>query len=544
MSNVHGSYQENRRKRRRWSIGAVVAAFFMFGAFVIATASNADPVYDPNKVVPNAAGKNAGYGDNSDGDCSTEQFLAQDQDLWHFVVPRENIRIGSGSTAVSYRLTANITAVIIQWEGGGLERYTGTDDYDQGNAGPNLFWIYTEPGRTIEQAWLEYSVTRDDGESATETFLTTPHNLSHACAVALNEPPTVDINPDAFYDVLYDLTYDWTIDKSVDPTGLLASGSDPFVLRYTVQASRVEPAVAGNWRIVDGSMVLTGVVILTNATINDVVVVTDGGTCEVSDDSVPGDDNYVFECLIINEPSITSAAGLDGSGATVSATVTTTFGTDTDSEVIPWGEPDSVTLADVFHETAYIVDGERQSSASSGPLSLEYTVEWLPTECPDQRVNVAELFDGVTNEPLGIDDTLVITGCTPVPGRTIGYWGNRIGAPQVVAAFPELSVQYPALAAIPITNEASVRNYFTKASCTGDCVTMFLAQALATAMNARNGAFGDQPVFFDGACRTVDEWLDIALRTAVPTTRTARIAYKTLFDDLNNTRATRCASIG
>jgi hypothetical protein len=159
-------------------------------------------------------------------------------------------------------------------------------------------------------------------------------------------------------------------------------------------------------------------------------------------------------------------------------------------------------------------------------------------------VNVAELFDGVTNEPLGIDDTLVITGCTPVPGRTIGYWGNRMGAPQVVAAFPELRVQYPALAAIPITNEASVRSYFTKASCAGDCVTMFLAQALATAMNARNGAFGDQPVFFDGACRTVNEWLDIALRTAVPTTRTDRVAFKSLFDDLNNTRATRCASIG
>jgi hypothetical protein len=63
-------------------------------------------------------------------------------------------------------------------------------------------------------------------------------------------------------------------------------------------------------------------------------------------------------------------------------------------------------------------------------------------------------------------------------------------------------------------------------------------------MNARTGAFGDQSVYFDGTCRTVDAWLDLALRTAIPTSREARIAYKTLFDKLNNTTATRCASIG
>jgi hypothetical protein len=51
-------------------------------------------------------------------------------------------------------------------------------------------------------------------------------------------------------------------------------------------------------------------------------------------------------------------------------------------------------------------------------------------------------------------------------------------------------------------------------------------------------------VYFDGTCRTVDAWLDLALRTAIPTSREARIAYKTLFDKLNNTTATRCASIG
>ncbi|MFM2180939.1 MAG: hypothetical protein RIR54_233, partial [Actinomycetota bacterium] len=54
---------------------------------------------------------------------------------------------------------------------------------------------------------------------------------------------------------------------------------------------------------------------------------------------------------------------------------------------------------------------------------------------------------------------------------------------------------------------------------------------------------GDQSIYFDGECRTVDAWLDIALRTAIPTDRETRIAFKSLFDDLNNTRATRCASV-
>jgi hypothetical protein len=72
---------------------------------------------------------------------------------------------------------------------------------------------------------------------------------------------------------------------------------------------------------------------------------------------------------------------------------------------------------------------------------------------------------------------------------------------------------------------------------------MFLAQALGTAMNARTGSFGDQTVYFGGECRTVDAWLDIALRTAIPTDRDTRVAFKSLFDDLNNTRATRCASV-
>jgi hypothetical protein len=44
-------------------------------------------------------------------------------------------------------------------------------------------------------------------------------------------------------------------------------------------------------------------------------------------------------------------------------------------------------------------------------------------------------------------------------------------------------------------------------------------------------------------CRTVNEWLAYALRTSIPTDRTERIALKSLFDDLNNGRATRCAEV-
>jgi hypothetical protein len=540
MSDTPTDIGSRRPPRRRWSLGVTIAAIIAIGAFIVASSSSAES-YDTNKVVPNAAGQSADYGDNSDGDCSTDAFLGQDQDLWHFVVAPQNVNDGGES----YKLIADITAVYIKWQGiTDVVRYTGTDDYDQGNAGTNLFWAYTEPGRTIEQAWLEYTVTRDDGEPATETFLTSPHNLSHACAAGGGDvPPTIEVDSTADYDMVYDLVYDWEIDKTIDESSLIATGTDPYVLKYSIDAVRVEPPVPGNYRIVDGSMIVTGTVTVTDADMSDIVVTTPGGNCMVSEDANPSDGTYLYECVIISEPAVTSASGLDGQNVTITGVVTTDAGTDTDSEVIPWGEPDTLTVDDIIHATAYIVDGDRSTEASAGPLSLDYTVEWQPTVCPDERVNIAELFDGVTDESLGIDDTLTVSGCPAVPGRTIGYWGNKMGAPQVVAAISALKVQYPALAAIPITNEASVRNYFTKANCSGDCVTMFLAQALGTAVNANSGSFGDQSVYFDDQCKTVDEWLDIALRTAIPTDRTTRIAFKTLFDDLNNTRATRCASV-
>jgi hypothetical protein len=540
MSDTPTDIGSRRPPRRRWSLGVTIAAIIAIGAFIVASSSSAES-YDTNKVVPNAAGQSADYGDNSDGDCSTDAFLGQDQDLWHFVVAPQNVNDGGES----YKLIADITAVYVKWQGiTDVVRYTGTDDYDQGNAGTNLFWAYTEPGRTIEQAWLEYTVTRDDGEPATETYLTSPHNLSHACAAGGGDvPPTIEVDSIADYDMVYDLVYDWEIDKTIDESSLIATGTDPFVLKYSIDAVRVEPPVPGNYRIVDGSMIVTGDVVVTDAEMSDIVVTTPGGNCMVSEDANPSDGTYLYECVIISEPAVTSASGLDGQNITITGVVTTDAGTDTDFEVIPWGEPDTLTVDDIIHATAYIVDGDRSTEASAGPLSLDYTVEWQPTVCPDERVNIAELFDGVTDESLGIDDTLTVSGCPAVPGRTIGYWGNKMGAPQVVAAISALKVQYPALAAIPITNEASVRNYFTKANCSGDCITMFLAQALGTAMNANSGSFGDQSVYFDDQCKTVDEWLDIALRTAIPTDRTTRIAFKTLFDDLNNTRATRCASV-
>ena len=540
MSDAPTDIGSRRPPRRRWSLGVTIAAIIAIGAFIVASSSSAES-YDTNKVVPNAAGQSADYGDNSDGDCSTDAFLGQDQDLWHFVVAPQNVNDGGES----YKLIADITAVYVKWQGiTDAVRYTGTDDYDQGNAGTNLFWAYTEPGRTIEQAWLEYTVTRDDGEPATETYLTSPHNLSHACAAGGGDvPPTIEVDSIADYDMVYDLVYDWEIDKTIDESSLIATGTDPFVLKYSIDAVRVEPPVPDNYRIVDGSMIVTGDVVVTDAEMSDIVVTTPGGNCMVSEDANPSDGTYLYECVIISEPAVTSASGLDGQNITITGVVTTDAGTDTDFEVIPWGEPDTLTVDDIIHATAYIVDGDRSTEASAGPLSLDYTVEWQPTVCPDERVNIAELFDGVTDESLGIDDTLTVSGCPAVPGRTIGYWGNKMGAPQVVAAISALKVQYPALAAIPITNEASVRNYFTKANCSGDCITMFLAQALGTAMNANSGSFGDQSVYFDDQCKTVDEWLDIALRTAIPTDRTTRIAFKTLFDDLNNTRATRCASV-
>ena len=76
---------------------------------------------------------------------------------------------------------------------------------------------------------------------------------------------------------------------------------------------------------------------------------------------------------------------------------------------------------------------------------------------------------------------------------------------------------------------------------------MFRAQALASTMNAiKNKKFGEQSVLFRGSCAKVTDLLRDALHftTVDSMTDTAgintRIAYKTIFDDLNNSRAIRC----
>ncbi|MEY3363589.1 MAG: hypothetical protein RLZZ538_1133, partial [Actinomycetota bacterium] len=56
MSDNSNEREFEKTPRRRWSLGVVLAAVIAIGAFIVASSSSAEPIYDVNKVVPNAAG--------------------------------------------------------------------------------------------------------------------------------------------------------------------------------------------------------------------------------------------------------------------------------------------------------------------------------------------------------------------------------------------------------------------------------------------------------------------------------------------------------
>ena len=95
-------------------------------------------------------------------------------------------------------------------------------------------------------------------------------------------------------------------------------------------------------------------------------------------------------------------------------------------------------------------------------------------------------------------------------------------------------------------NDAAVRDYMNKANCSGDCKSMFLAQSLASVMNTlRNSEYQTQWVKFQGVCTRVSTLLQTALggTTILNGPVNTRIAYKSIFDDLNNSRASRCPGV-
>jgi hypothetical protein len=165
-------------------------------------------------------------------------------------------------------------------------------------------------------------------------------------------------------------------------------------------------------------------------------------------------------------------------------------------------------------------------------------------ECVE-RTNTALL--AIDDKPTGMvdpSDSVTIRWCPPLDGRTIGYWGNKMGAPMVVDSLPSLKSAYPdALDGVGPFTDREVRGFFRDANCRGDCESMFRAQFLATAMNAIDDDFADQGVMLMGECWSVAELLDEANDGAEMASREWYVAWKSLFDDINNSEQASCLSV-
>ena len=217
------------------------------------------------------------------------------------------------------------------------------------------------------------------------------------------------------------------------------------------------------------------------------------------------------------------------------------------------------------------------STETSTTVTMTYTLNWQFNNgagCGQSITNTAGLINdqNQTISPAAgstISRTVVVNCGGSEPGLTIGFYGNKQGGMQVVnnrtnwrtasngiswtSAAPQW---HNVLGALPnFGSDSQVRDYMNAANCNSGgansggktCQTMFRAQALASVMNAiKSQAFADQTVMFQGSCTKVSKLFTDALASTTIDTGTtpaliaSRIAYKSIFDDLNNSRATRC----
>ena len=456
---------------------------------------------------------------NSSSDCTTEAFTSGDYDLWHFVVtqasdPEAVLSWNAGLSVWSSPSSVNVVDVTTQYG-----NYTSGD-------GTKHLWIATTPvGATLVTAYLDYA-----GTAGRE-------NLSHACGRS-TPTPGIRIDPE----VVYDMTWDWAIDKKLEWEPVVTGG---YALSYTVEANRSEVP-----RILMTSLHVTDSIVVIPPTLEltDLDVTFTQGSysqpCAVNLELLH------YDCeLDITKISIDSTTGRPSGTGTLSAVGTYSGGTLTDTETVDLGAVDPRT---VYAETASIVDDYATPSDPTDDLSteeslLEYLVNWTPSgsSCV-QRTNIATLL--IDNPAPGTEnpsDSVTVRWCPPLPGLTIGYWGNKTGAPLVVSNLSALKATYPgALASVPnLATAAAVRNFFMNATCSGNCQSMFAAQFLATAMNARDSDFASQGVMFEGECRTVSQLLTQANAGAVGATRTWFERYKSIFDDINNSRQVTCLTV-
>ena len=506
--------------KRRILQGAVAALTVVAAVSVVALASGSrgstSPVAD-HWVDNLGDGVTASdFDGNSSDDCTTDAFLAGDYDLWHFVVNQasdaEAILAWNGDNSV-WSDPSSVTVVDVTTQYG---------NYVSGDGTKHLWIATTPPGATLVSAYLDY-----DGTAGRE-------NLSHACGRS-TPTPGIRIDPE----ISYDMTWDWTVDKTVDWSVNPAGG---YVLDYTVESNRsgVPRVIPGSLHVTDSVIVIPPTLVLSSLS----VTFTQGAYSQPCAIDLAA---LHYDCeLDVSRITKDPATGRPTGNGTLSASATYSGGTLTDSVGVSFDGVDPTT---VYAETASLTDDYATPSdtaddpSTTGDL-LEYTVNWTPvgTTC-NERTNTATLL--IDNPVPGTDnptDTVTVRWCPPMKGLTIGYWGNKTGAPLVVARYTALKTLYPNVFALipPLTTATAVRNFLQNASCTGTCQSMFAAQFLATAMNAIDPDFAAQGVAVDGECLTAATLLADAEAGATGATKTWYESHKSVFDSINNSRQSPC----
>ena len=508
-------------RRKLQTALAVTAAVTMAASLALAgTSAQAGTPVGDHWVDNLGSGTTASqFNGNTSSDCTSETFLAADYDLWHFVV--------NGASDASTILTWNADNSV--WSNPeDVDVVDVTSDYGDYTSGDGTkhLWIATTPtGATLNAAYLDYA-----GTAGRE-------NLSHACGRAAVEPG-IRIDPT----ITYDTTWEWDVNKDVvwmtDPQG-------GYTLSYAVYANRSDAQV-----LVPDSLHITGGVIPTpsDLDITGLTVTFTQGTY-VQDCAVVLATLHYDCTLDVERVSTDPDTGWPTGTGTLSAVATYAGGTLTDSL-----EVDFVTTSPdhVYGATATINDDNATPSDMTDDRSttedeLDYTVTWNPTgtECVE-RTNTAVLaIDDPAPGTTDPSDSVTVRWCPPMPGRTIGYWGNKMGAPMVLANIGSIRTAYPNVSALipSLTTAASVRNFLRDANCSGDCSSMFAAQFLAVAMNALDGDFADQGVMVGDSCMTVSEILEMVDDGATGADKYWYSSVKSLLDDINNSRQTSCLTV-
>lgn len=456
---------------------------------------------------------------NSNSDCSSEMFQAGDYDLWHFVVNQASdpdTHITWNSTNSVWANPSSVSVVDVTSQYG---PYTAGD-------GTKQLWIATRPaGATLVSAYLDYN-----GTAGRE-------NLSHACG--RSEPtPAIKIDPI----ISYDMSWNWTFDKSVVWAVNPAGG---YTLGYMVEATKsaTPQLVPGSLHVTDSVLVVPpSLELLTLA-----VSFTQGTYTQVCDTDL---EKLKYDCTLdVTKVSLDSATGKPTGTGTLSAVATYSGGTLTDSLMVDFtgSEP-----ANVFAESASISDDYATPSNTADDLSttetaLGYTVYWSPSgaSCVERTNTAMLVIDNPVPASTNPSDSVTVRWCPPLPGLTIGYWGNKTGSVIVASHYLSLKATYPHVFALigSLSTATAVRTFMQNATCNGNCSSLFAAQFLATAMNSLDPAFAAEGVMLNDQCKTVSQLLAEAEAGATSATKTWYEAYKSVFDAINNSRQTTCLTV-